>query len=645
MKAIGRWIAHCRSDHEHCTKRELAAAFPEKAAILLIDVKRMCLVRSTTSSRYLALSYVWGQVPTFKTTISDLPRLLSSRSLLLSPAGKLPRVVRDAINLTSRLDEQFLWIDALCIIQDDASVKHQQITLMAEIYNCATATIIACGGENADSPLLRRARQNPLSLWSPPSRPQFSTKLSAELSVQYRNVAGVKDTGIRRPVDTKPFLNTIDNSRYNQRGWTYQERLLSHRRIYFLGNQVLFQCRQDFFSEDGAEEVKSANAGFQIERFRFDAADDISPAYHIERERLRRHHAEWPIGMTKTSWRIGFDFWSATVQEYSKKQFSFDSDILDACTGIFAALEGYSGWSFLHGIPEVLIDIALLWTPYGTLERRDFNNLSDGQNVSKFPSWSWIGWKGPVTWKLFLDLRVNNNFNSHVERFEIQSSSGTTRLQSRCCESITGMHHDRCVNSTKKSNLKQDASGLKRKREPIEEYGLSPPRTSEPGIEVAPIAADESKAEPNVPTTLLKGILLKFTAFTSPAAPFLNRPPTIDAFEYCLPLRYSSRTVGVIYGVARSEDILTRQFENLTLILLSESSPAYAHFPYNIPDNLLRNAPNGSRDARTTKHMKSVLNVMLVKNAVGHMERLGVGQITKEAWAWAKPIQNEVVLG
>ena len=66
---------------------------------------------------------------------------------------KIPKTILDAIYFTEKISERYLWVDSLCIIQDDAEAKHHQIRRMDEIYSGATATIIAANGENANSRL------------------------------------------------------------------------------------------------------------------------------------------------------------------------------------------------------------------------------------------------------------------------------------------------------------------------------------------------------------------------------------------------------------------------------------------------------------------------------------------------------------
>jgi hypothetical protein len=78
---------------------------------------------------------------------------LRHRDALCAMWDAVPQAIRDAIDLTNHLGERFLWVDTLCIEQDAIS-KHTALHLMAEIYNSATLTLMACIGKSAHGSLL-----------------------------------------------------------------------------------------------------------------------------------------------------------------------------------------------------------------------------------------------------------------------------------------------------------------------------------------------------------------------------------------------------------------------------------------------------------------------------------------------------------
>ncbi|KAK0115694.1 hypothetical protein ONS95_000039 [Cadophora gregata] len=101
-----------------------------------INVQTLSLVECPYDSRYIALSYVWGRVPQLLLTSSNRDLLLKKGSLKKMEDG-IPRVVRDAITAVRSLGETLLWVNCLCIVQDDDTEKHVMISEMATVYDQA----------------------------------------------------------------------------------------------------------------------------------------------------------------------------------------------------------------------------------------------------------------------------------------------------------------------------------------------------------------------------------------------------------------------------------------------------------------------------------------------------------------------------
>jgi hypothetical protein len=125
ISLVRSWIGYCEDHGSSCSRRGLGFVFGRDRTpldLILIDVHENMLVRRHLSvegsTRYLALSYVWGDVKIFQTLKSNFGSL-QQPGALLQPHAMLPQVFRDAIQLTKMLGERFLWVDALCIIQDD----------------------------------------------------------------------------------------------------------------------------------------------------------------------------------------------------------------------------------------------------------------------------------------------------------------------------------------------------------------------------------------------------------------------------------------------------------------------------------------------------------------------------------------------
>jgi hypothetical protein len=120
--------------------------------LLLIDIKRKCLVKAWASHKYAALSYVWGNVEMLQTTKANLAEL-QKKGALTRRQGEMARVVRDAMEVVHALGIRYLWVDTLCIVQDDDRKKHSQIARMNIIYTHARITLVAIHGRDANAQL------------------------------------------------------------------------------------------------------------------------------------------------------------------------------------------------------------------------------------------------------------------------------------------------------------------------------------------------------------------------------------------------------------------------------------------------------------------------------------------------------------
>lgn len=134
LRLLRDWKTTCNMKHPgRCHLFHAHDVFSHRPKIL-IDTWRMCLTESSSTEPYVALSYVWGQVPTLKTVQANFKDLLQPLSLCREDFfSMIPRTIRDAMRLTEALHERYIWIDALCIIQDGTTIS-SDLQKMASIY-------------------------------------------------------------------------------------------------------------------------------------------------------------------------------------------------------------------------------------------------------------------------------------------------------------------------------------------------------------------------------------------------------------------------------------------------------------------------------------------------------------------------------
>lgn len=356
MSQLKKWLHNCENVHPSSDTDRARNLAPKNLSLRVIDVESQCIINAPQHTRYMALGYVWGgpqELQYAKTTQSELER----PNGLSIDDERLPGTIKDAMLLVSRFDERYLWVDSLCIMQDDAENKHDQIALMDVIYQCAILTIVAVSGKSAGAGL-----------------PGVRTG-SREVRQHIEHVQGLKLTNaLLRPA------SSIDSSVWNSRAWTYQEWKLSRRLLLFADEQITWKCdhvscwEDEFEPEFRVSEMEPGSAGRALDR-------DYSP------DRL-------PL-----KGRINFRMYALAVENYSLRSLSFDSDALNAFAGIMNYLRPIMRSGYVYGLPEAELDEALLWQPVGLIKRRVY---SDSGNPI-FPSWTWAGWIGPVHY-LYADV-------------------------------------------------------------------------------------------------------------------------------------------------------------------------------------------------------------------------------------------------
>ncbi|KAL7913598.1 heterokaryon incompatibility domain-containing protein [Trichoderma velutinum] len=326
--------------------------------IRMISLADYKLIETSCPPPYAALSYVWGSSPVFQTLQSNVKDLMQPQGL---PVPSLPRSIRDAMVLARDLGFEYIWIDSICIIQDSAEDKIQQLRMMDSIYSRASLTIVAAAGAHANAgiPGLQPASR---------SRKQHIVQISKDLTLAALN----PDTHRSATATT-----------WNTRGWTYQERLLSKRCVFsFPNGSVSFQCSKAVWGEDYYAETRDLKRCAPMMDISLNRSW-MAPGYANERGAPTVHITNTPY----------LHEYCRLVEEYTGRNMSYPSDRLAGINGVLDVFRREFGLQFLHGLPEVLIHMALLWQPHNKLKRVPKDPKT---GLPFFPSWSWTGWTGSV---------------------------------------------------------------------------------------------------------------------------------------------------------------------------------------------------------------------------------------------------------
>jgi Heterokaryon incompatibility protein (HET) len=213
-----QWLQVCDLNHEGCRRRseESTVTMPTRL-IELGETIRLVNCDTIQNSRYVARSHCWGPLKdnekfcAWKDKIPELEKSINFE--------RLPLTFQHAITVARGLDINYIWIDSLCIIQDDLEDWERESARMEQVFSNAYCTI---GASSAGSSLEG-------FLWerTPRACVQLHTKRLGMLYV----CPNIDD-----------FHHDVEEGKLNRRGWVLQERALSRRSIFYCSTQVYWEC-------------------------------------------------------------------------------------------------------------------------------------------------------------------------------------------------------------------------------------------------------------------------------------------------------------------------------------------------------------------------------------------------------------------
>jgi hypothetical protein len=150
VELLRQWKQTCMTHHgTKCESPYKIFNVPVVHPLWLVDTQELCLVPGILANSFVTLSYVWGDLNHFTTTKGNLDRLKKPGAFSIEYFAKfIPKTIADSIALVPLLGERFLWVDALCIVQDSNTTKIDEINKMAAIYASSVFTIIAGDGSD-----------------------------------------------------------------------------------------------------------------------------------------------------------------------------------------------------------------------------------------------------------------------------------------------------------------------------------------------------------------------------------------------------------------------------------------------------------------------------------------------------------------
>ncbi|KAH6892506.1 heterokaryon incompatibility protein-domain-containing protein, partial [Thelonectria olida] len=328
-----RWVQGCIQNHPACAA-ESELFMPKRILEISSSTKSIHVRNNASPAPYAALSYCWGGPQRVTLTLSHL-----GSPEVSFPTNTLPSTIQDAVRVCGELGLNYLWVDALCIVQDDPEDKAVEISNMADIYRNSYVTISASRAKTVDLGFLQP--RSPLGAGNDPCAFRLPYESKDRVA---GSVVLIEEASSQLYVDP---LST--------RAWAFQEFVLSPRVLDYGELRTTWICKADNKPTDGF--MSSPTSCWSRQRFHelFSAASKAT---------LKPH-----------------ELWSVLVQCYMSGDLTEASDRLPALAGIASRFHQIIQDDYIAGCWKKHIWLDLLWWHEATEQKRPSRYFA--------PSWSW----------------------------------------------------------------------------------------------------------------------------------------------------------------------------------------------------------------------------------------------------------------
>lgn len=378
--------------------------------------------------KYATLSYCWGPLAEAEKQLK-LTRANRDEFRKAIPLDEMTTVLQEAVLVCRILRIRHIWIDSLCIIQgeEEHSDWEEQSYEMNRIFGNSWLTICAVASSSCTRSFLHHIdRKSPMLSFNVYS--QGLSALDGSLQLRLCTYNG-KPTKIRKDLLAShlPLDRDLFTSEWNERGWVYQEKALSPRKLYFGARMVHFQGKDHVFSENGCT--------IPVRHLREPADDLWEYRQSFTPVSLRTQHPFIP------------DLWYQTAAANARLRFTNRLDLLPAISGVARVFAQATSYQYLAGLWTEDLHCGLLWScssfldPLAPSHPASLPQLLRALDKSSTiaPSWSWVTASSRPVCRFVLTNRTNATcrvrthlkpqFELHHTRAEIEGSNPLGRIK------------------------------------------------------------------------------------------------------------------------------------------------------------------------------------------------------------------------
>ncbi|KAF8851360.1 HET-domain-containing protein [Acephala macrosclerotiorum] len=366
----------CPSNRSVKLTRRILAFDREDEDIIAVRIEEDVI----EGSRYIALSHCWGATQTCVTTSQNISEFKNA-----IPWTALPKTFQDSIVYSLALSVRYLWIDALCILQDDPEDWEIESSKMSDIYRNSFMTLAATASKNGQGGCFPSKKDMP-NEYELDSCHSQTTMIMVREKIKHWTVS--------------PTATTLEHHPLLTRGWTFQERILSPRVLHFCGHELVWECKHQALCECGGFAAKQ-NALEQYSQFIKETEAPTqsqltdSPSSKIESE----------DSSVKGDRRFLSEQWHHFVEQYSALNLTHETDRLPALSGLAKRASSVLG-VYVAGLWSETFVTNLMWR----VDKLDERRAPPTKYIA--PSWSWASVNGPATYWPDLNLILKEQLHA-----------------------------------------------------------------------------------------------------------------------------------------------------------------------------------------------------------------------------------------
>ncbi|OHE94939.1 HET domain-containing protein [Colletotrichum orchidophilum] len=356
LRRAVEWLETCNG-HEYCSthgKSPLPSRLLEVGTFESEPIIKLVEPDAGLFDRYITLSYRWGQESKHFTTTSETLQARKEGILM----EHLPQTLQDAVFITRTLGVRYLWIDSLCICQNDLKDWERESAQMAAVYSNSYLTLAATKSSDVNGGLLS------------PRKKRSYIRLPRGSSSNEDQVVLASILPLHKEIIHEYHLK-MEEEPLTKRAWVFQERVLARRILHFGSEQMYWECLEGFQAEEGLKlphRLPCVNP-------------DPDVIAHVEKRAEERAEQHKDFNRSASSLKS----WPRILCEYGPRELTNPADKLPAFSGVAKTFSKILDDEYLAGLWRGSLIEGLCWQPL---------SCKPASGGYRAPSWSWASVDG-----------------------------------------------------------------------------------------------------------------------------------------------------------------------------------------------------------------------------------------------------------